>query len=168
MVTQAPTPEIYAQWKELYAEYAPKLLPNRRPAADIVAYLQEKYPVVEQSNGRLEQVVIANVLSNECYYEKLPPQTSPKARTFFMQNTGRGKLLYENQDEFFCGDLILIGIEMYTGFFYAQGSSELWDDLFAFRGLDEDDLCNIYLVAEYVLCLRKFRLLESVLCAQKN
>ena len=35
-------------------------------------------------------------------------------------------------------------------------------ELFAFRGLDEEDLENYYLVAEYVSCLRRFGRLESV------
>ena len=59
-----------------------------------------------------------------------------------------GKLLYEKQDNIFKGEDIFVGIEMETGFIHVEGSSLLWDELFAFRGLDTDDLKNIYLVAE--------------------
>ncbi len=38
-----------------------------------------------------------------------------------------------------------------------EGSSELWNELFAFRGLDEEDLKNYYLVAEYISCLKQFK-----------
>lgn len=35
----------------------------------------------------------------------------------------------------------------------------LYDELVAWRGLDEDDLNNYYLVAEYIECLERFGLL---------
>ena len=44
-----------------------------------------------------------------------------------------------------------------------EGSSQLWDELFAFRGLDDDDLTDFYLVAEYISCLKKFDTLDRVL-----
>ena len=37
-----------------------------------------------------------------------------------------------------------------------EGSGELYDELIAFRGLDDRDLENFYLVAEYVAAAQKF------------
>jgi len=54
-------------------------------------------------------------------------------------------------------------VELNSGYFLVEGSSLLWDELFAFRGLDEEDLKNYYLVAEYVACLRRFDRLDRVL-----
>jgi len=36
-----------------------------------------------------------------------------------------------------------------------EGSEQIYDDLFAFRGLDEKDLNNVFMVAEYVKCIKK-------------
>ncbi|MEN6609365.1 MAG: hypothetical protein ABFC24_00850 [Methanoregulaceae archaeon] len=82
---------------------------------------------------------------------------------FFIEGTGAGKHLYENQNDPFKGNNIIVGLELETAFFMVEGSSQLWDELFAFRGLDEEDLNNFYLVAEYVACLKNSGMLESVL-----
>jgi hypothetical protein len=39
--------------------------------------------------------------------------------------------------------------------------------LFAFKGLDAEDLTNFYLVAEYIACLKKFDMLDDVLDRDK-
>ena len=55
------------------------------------------------------------------------------------------------------------GVELESGFFCIEGSSLLWDELYVFRGLDENDIQNYICVAEYISCLNKFGLLESIL-----
>lgn len=88
----------------------------------------------------------------------------PSVATFVIENKENGEILYENQDELFKGNNILVGIELESGFFYVEGSSLLWDELYAFQGLDEKDIQNYFCVSEYISCLKKFGLLESVLC----
>ena len=49
----------------------------------------------------------------------------------------------------------LVGIDLSTGEFHIESKNieevmPLHDDLFIYRGLDEEDLKNIFLVAEYV------------------
>jgi hypothetical protein len=73
-----------------------------------------------------------------------------------IENTGPGTYLYENQDEVFTGNNIIVGIDLVTAYFLVEGSSLLWDELFAFRGLDNDDINHFYLVAEYIACTQKF------------
>jgi hypothetical protein len=47
--------------------------------------------------------------------------------------------------------------EYETGYLLVEGSSSLWDELFAFQGLDKNDIENFYLVAEYIKSLKKYQ-----------
>ena len=168
MLMQEATPEMVDTWKSVYAEYRARLTPNRKPAQQIIDYLKGQYPVAEVTDENWKQIVIDNVMSHECHSEKLPAGRAPTAVVFFIQNTGAGKRLYEKQDALFKAQTIFAGIELETGFFHVEGSRELWDELFAFRGLDKTDLCNFYLVAEYVSCLKRFGMLNEVLTPVKQ
>lgn len=163
MLTRKVTPELVREWKETAAEYRPLLHPNRRTGHEILAYLTGKYPVQEITSPSLSEVISDNLLLNEANAKKLPAGKEPEAIGFFIEKTGAGKELYENQDEVFSGVPIIAGIELNSAYFIVEGSSILWDDLFAFRGLDEDDLANYYLVAEYVACLRRFGQLDKII-----
>lgn len=163
MLTRKATPELVRQWKETAETYRPLLTPNKKTGAGILAYLTGKYPVRELRAGSLRDVVGDNILSNECHARKMPAGTMPKVSGFFIENTGTGTHLYENQDEIFRGRTIIAAVELHSGYFLVEGSSLLWDELCAFRGLDEEDLETYYLVAEYVGCLRRFDLLDRVL-----
>ena len=167
MLIQKPTSETVEEWKAIYAEYKTKLYPNKKTALEIIEYIKQKYPITEQTEEELKQVVINNVLANKCYSNKLPNSKIPAAKVFYIENTGLGKHLYEKQVDVFKGNKIIVGVELETAFFMVEGSSMLWDELFAFRGLDEDDLYNFYLVAEYITCLKKFDMLDSVLTQVK-
>ena len=136
--------------------------PNRKNAKEIVNYLREKYPLIEVSDAARDQMVIDNVLMNEPHNEKLPKERTHTLSFFKSRITPQEKSFMINKDKIFKGLPIIVGIELETGFFHVEGSSELWDELFAFRGLDEADLENYYLVAEYIHCLRKFNLLAKV------
>lgn len=163
MLTRKATPEMVRAWKETFAEYRPLLRPDKKPGREILSYLSGKYPVRELPGASISEVIADNVLLNEYNARKLPAGKTPDAVGLFIENTGAGKYLYENQDEIFRGNPIIAGIELHSAWFMVEGSSLLWDELFAFRGLDEDDLTNYYLVAEYVACLRRFDQLENVL-----
>lgn len=163
MLMQECTPEMVENWKAVYDEYRLRLCPNRKTAAEVIEYLKGKYPLTEELDDKWKQVVVSNVLLNECHAKKLPAGKSPRAIVFSIQDTGTRKLLYENQDDIFKGQKIFVGVELETAFFHVEGSSMLWDELFAFRGLDQDDLKNFYLVAEYITCLKRFNMLDSVL-----
>jgi hypothetical protein len=166
MLTRKATPEMIRVWKDTSATYRPLLYPNRKTGFEILAYLTGKYPVRELPGESLGEVISDNVLLNECFARKIPDGKIPEAAGFLIENTGTGKTLYENQDDFFRGSPIIAGVEVHSAYFMVEGSSLLWDELFAFRGLDEEDLENYYLVAEYVACLKRFGLLDHVL-AQK-
>ncbi len=163
MLTRKVTPELVTTWKETAKTFRPLLQANKKTGPEILAYLTGKYPVREFTTDTLRDVVEDNILSNECHARKMPAGKTPEVYGFVIENTGTGKHLYETQDELFRGRAIIGGVELHSGYFMVEGSSLLWDELCAFRGLDEDDLENFYMVAEYVGCLRRFDLLESVL-----
>ncbi|MCK9632537.1 MAG: hypothetical protein M0R30_12975 [Methanoregula sp.] len=163
MLARKVTPELVRQWKEEAEAFCPRLSPNKKTGPEILAYLTGKYPVRELTTDSLRDVVKDNILSNECHARKMPAGTMPEVSGFVIDNTGTGKHLYENQDEMFRGRTIVAAVELHSAYFMVEGSSLLWDELCAFRGLDEEDLANYYLVAEYVECLRRFDLLDSEL-----
>ncbi len=163
MLMQECTPEMAAEWKSVFNEYKGLLRPNRKKAADLIEYLEGKYQLVELEDERWKQVVADNVLLNGFDAGKLSAGKKVAPKVFRVENTGRARTLYLQQDEIFKGMEIIAGIDMETGFFHIEGSSMLWDELFAFRGLDKDDLSNYYLVAEYIACLKRFDMLEDVL-----
>jgi len=165
MLNRKVTPELIREWKETSATYRPLLRPDKKTGREIVAYLAGKYPVREMPDGSLDEVISDNVLLNDCNARKMPAGKTPETVGFIIENTGAGKYLYENQDEFFRGMSIIAGVELHSAYFIVEGSSLLWDELFAFRGLDDEDLTNYYLVAEYVACLRRFDQLDRVLAS---
>lgn len=163
MLLQEATPEMVEGWKEVWQKYKSKLLPNRKSGREVVEYLKNKYLLEELHDGDAKQVVIDNILNNKQYADKLPRGAEPSAVMFVVKNKDNGKLLYDNQDDVFKGINVFVGVELKSGFFYVEGSSLLWDELYVFQGLDEKDIQNYFCVAEYISCLKKFGLLEAKL-----
>lgn len=163
MLMQEPTPEMVENWKKVWREYKDRLRPNRKSGTELVEYLKKHYPVRELKDEKAIRMVTLNVLDNEPFAEKLPEGAAPLPVCFIVRNDGEGKRLYEAQDEVFKNIEILVGIDLASGCFFVEGSSLLWDELFAFQGLDERDINNYYLVAEYISCLEKFGVLESTI-----
>ncbi len=156
MLMTAPTPAMMEQWRKIWNEAKDRLKPNRRTGAALIAYLQENYTVTEFSDPEFSAVVSDNITLNAHSAAKLPEGILPRPRTFWVENTGKGHRLYENPDAGFEEmERIFVGIDEVTGEFCVELNSLLWDELFAFRGLDAADLENCYLVAEYVACTEK-------------
>ena len=155
MLMQEPTPEMVRAWKKTYDTYRAELKPNNKPMKEVIAYLKKQYPVTELQDEKMRSVVTGNVTANEFYAHRIPDGKHPEPQVFQVENTGPGRYLYESQDEIFRGCRIIAGFEPASGYFMVEGSSRLWDELFVFRGLDEEDLDNFYLVAEYVTCIQK-------------
>ncbi|WP_312431039.1 hypothetical protein [Lacrimispora sp.] len=169
MITQEPTKDMLEEWKSIWIHYKERLRPNRKSGTELLHYLQEKYVLTEIHDKSASDAVIGNVNENECYAEKLPAGTAPVPRTFFLENTENGKVLYQDQNKdsvnIWGGDIarIFVGIDTVTGFFMVEGSTMLWDELYAFRGLDKKDLQNYVCVAEYINSLKRFDLLTTVI-----
>ena len=163
MLTQQATPELIESWKRTFAQYKGRLKPNRKSGAELKEYLCSKYPLREETSAKARRVVTGNILANKPLADELPPGRQPEPYCAVVLHKGAGAALYAAQDEVFTGIDIFVGVDLASGYFLVEGSSLLWDELFAFRGLNETDLENYYLVAEYVSCLRRFQLLDSVL-----
>lgn len=162
MLTQPATPELIDSWKRTFAQYKDRLCPNRKSGAELKDYLLSNYAVREETSAKEHRVVTGNILANKPLADELPPEKQPEPYCAVILRQDAGNSLYAEQDEVFSGMEIFVGIDLVSGYFLVEGSSLLWDELFAFRGLNEKDLENYYLVAEYVACLKRFHLLGSV------
>ena len=163
MQTALPTEEDIAHWKKVFANYHLRLKPNRVSGEQLRDYLTAHYPAQLMQDTEMDQVVTGNILANECYSRTLPKGVSPSPVCYKLAREGTALPLYASQDALYAGSDILVGIDLVSGYFLVEGSSMLWDELYAKRGLSEDELSNYYCVAEYVACLTRFGLLEQAL-----
>lgn len=150
MLTEMPTEEMIRKWKRVYSEYKGKLKPNRKSSYELVEYLKNSYSLKEIDDRQFENMVTEEMMENDFSMEKLEKGKTPRIVSFKVLNKGRGERLYKKQDKVFKGIDIIVCVDMETGYFHIEGSSILYDELFKFRGLDEQDLSNYFLVYEYV------------------
>lgn len=141
MLTTEPTIEMIQEWKCIYNENRDKLKPNRKNGAEINDYFCNKYRFEKLDSLSFHDVVEFNIMKNESNREKLPQGAVPQI------------VAYKAKDS-----SVLVGIDLVTGFFHIEGKdinrvAEIYDDLFLFRGLDETDIKNYFLVAQYIQCL---------------
>lgn len=136
MLTIEPTLEMLAEWKRIFETHHSEMKPNRKSGAEVDQYFREKYVYQIFNDAVFQKVVALNITENEFYRNKLPKDVLPNIQSY---KTGN----------------VLVGIDLYTGEFHIESENieevvPIHDDLFAYRGLDEEDLKNIFLVAEYV------------------
>lgn len=141
MLTTEPTIEMIQEWKYIYNENRDKLKQNRKSGAEINDYFCNKYRFEKLDSLSFHDVVEFNIMKNESNREKLPQGAVPQI------------VAYKAKDS-----SVLVGIDLVTGFFHIEGKdinrvAEIYDDLFLFRGLDETDIKNYFLVAQYIQCL---------------
>ena len=157
-----PDPEMIKEWKSTYEQYKDKLYPNKKTITEILNYLNQKYQLTEIFDEKVDFVIKGNAAENPLL-EYQPKKNILKSRGFYVDNSGAGKILYEKQDKIFEGSKIIVGIEYETNYFLVEGSSFLYDELTAFHGLNEKELSNYFLVDQYISCLSKFGMLDSVI-----
>ena len=146
MLTCEPTLEMIREWKRIYDENCDSLTPNRKSGFKLNEYFCSKYSFEKFDSPSFTEVVKFNILENEHDREKLPQGEIPQILAYKDKITS-----------------ILVGIDLMTGFFHIEGEdidrvAEIFDDLFLFRGLDEEDLKNYFLVAQYIQCKNKYGL----------
>lgn len=152
MLMQEPTEEMIKEWKDIFNIYKDKLVANKKDSLDIIKYIEEKHSIVEIEDQKLENIVYDNIVLNDYYKNKLNGR-NPIIRLFEVTD----KKLYDVQDNVFKGNQIIVGIELNTAYIFVEGSSLLHDELVAFTGLDEEDIKNYFLVAQYIKCKEKFK-----------
>jgi len=158
-----PTKETIKEWKSIFEEYKSLFHPNNKEMSLVIKYLMQKYPMEEVASRRYMKVLIANIKMSKVYTKKIPQGKELIPIVFTIPNEGNARALYECQNNIYSGIQITVCMELETGFFMVEGSDELNDEITAFKGLDEGDLKNYYLVANYVRCLKKYKLLQAVL-----
>lgn len=162
MITREPAREMIDEWKAVWEQYKDSLRPNRKNGAELLAYLQSAYSLTEIFDKNALDAIAENVALNEVWAEKLPVGQAPVPRAFFLENAGNGRKFYLDQNRDspdVWGDditLIFVGVELSSGFYMVEGSSMLWDELCAFQGVDENDLNNFVIVAQYISALKRF------------
>ncbi|MDO5294855.1 MAG: hypothetical protein Q4F05_19140 [bacterium] len=135
MVMKKVTPDMIKEWKRIYEENRNLLLPNRKSGIELERYLKTHYVITPIIDREADKVVLENIIENEIFRDKLPKGVMPNPVTYYV---GESK--------------VFVGIDLVTGYFYVEGSEKIHDELFAYRGLDDKELDNYYLVAEYVRC----------------
>lgn len=163
MSEQNFTADDVKEWKKVYNEYRDLLLPDMKSSGEVISYVTGKY-VTEKINSELyENTVTYNIVNNDFFREQIPEGKSPVSYIYKIKNTAKGIQLYENREKIFSGTDIIFGIELLTCYIYVEGSSELYDEIFAYRGLNEKEINNFYLVSKYISCLKKYGILNKII-----
>lgn len=136
MLTKEPTQEQIYEWQRIFESYRSSMNPNRKTGSEIDSYFRSKYLYQVYDNPEFKRIVAFNIVQNEYSNSKLPNGAKPIIKGYKI------------------GDVI-VGIDLVSGEFYVESedidkSVPVYDDLFVYRGLDEEDLKNCFLVAEYV------------------
>ena len=136
MLTVEPTTEMIAEWKRVFEAHHSAMKPNRKDGAEVDRYFRGKYAHQVFDDAAFKELVSFNITENEFSRNKLPEGVCPSIQSYKIGNA-------------------LVGIDLITGEFFVVSENiedvvPIHDDLFAFRGLDEEDLKNFFLVAEYV------------------
>lgn len=136
MLINEPTAEEITEWKRIFEANHSIMKPNRKNGNEVIRYFKEKYPYQFLDNAKFQEVVAQNILMNEISRSKLPNGVLPNIQSYQI-------------------DDVLIGIDLISGEFHMECENmekcvPIYDDLFVYRGLDEEDLKNFFLVAEYV------------------
>ncbi len=155
----------------MWEQYRGMLRPNRKSEPELLSYLLSLYPMTERFDPKALDVISSNVTMNEHLAEKLPKGVAPVPRAFYLENLAGGKKFYEpsNKDPYAVWGCdisnIFVGIDVSSGFFMVEGSTLLCDELCAFQGVDEKDLQNYVITAQYLQALKRVGKLETVITA---
>jgi hypothetical protein len=120
----------------LFREFHDQLTPNRKSGAEVEKYLVSHWHGQPSEDPELVSK-LTDTLTKEDEFSKMP--TDPGALSIRVYQVGHVK----------------VALEETTGAFLVSGDeidekAKIWDDLFLYRGLNEEDLSNPFLVGTYV------------------
>lgn len=156
MIFGPASKEQLYEWRTIHKQYKNKLIPNRKSGKEVLSFLQNKYSLEEFNEEKAFLAITQTVLNNQFQKQKLPENSIPKPRCYILKNEGNGKFVYDNQEDIWKGIPIFIGIDLSSGYVQIEGSCILYDEIYAFQGIDEYDIENCARVADYIDCLKKF------------
>ena len=136
MITSEVKAEQLAEWKTIYAQKKDTLKPNRIDGYELNEYFKSKYTPDEYKNDRFRDSVYQNAREYD-------------------QNTSATNIV-----TYVVGDDIFVGIDLHSGYFDVECAEiakaiPIWDDLFVRRGLNENDLSNYVVTAQYMILTEK-------------
>ena len=135
MLTTEPSSEMIAEWKRIFEIYHSTLTPNRKSGNEVDQYFKRKYSYQLFDDAEFREMASLNITENDYFNSKLPKDTLPNIQSY---QTGN----------------VFVAIDLCTGEFHIESENTeevitIHDDLFVYRGLDEEDLKSFFLVAEY-------------------
>ncbi|MGN0517667.1 MAG: hypothetical protein ACI4II_02955 [Acutalibacteraceae bacterium] len=138
MLTSAPTKKQIEEWKRVFREKGAFLKPNRISGKQLDSYFREKYSPKREDIDSLKEAIYLNKTEQD--------GDIPKDISHIVT--------------YVVNDDIYVGIDLYSGFFQVECEeisrmSSVYDDLFLTRGLDEKDLQNFFLTAQYIQLIEK-------------
>ncbi|MEG2429241.1 MAG: hypothetical protein RSA99_02550 [Oscillospiraceae bacterium] len=121
------------QYFELYAH---SLHTDRKTGLEIDSYFRKSYSYQLFESEKFQMVVKENIMENEHSREKLQNGIIPDIKTYLVGN-------------------VSVGIDLSSGEFHVEceeikNAIPIYDDLFVYRGLDENDLKNFVIVGQYI------------------
>ena len=136
MLTTEPTQEMVVKWKDMFEKHRFSMSANRKTGNELDAYFRNKYSFQTLEDTKFKRIVELNITENEYSKSKLPDGTQPIIHSYRV------------------GD-VFVGIDTVSGEFHVectdiQKAELIYDDLFVYRGLDEKDLENFFLTAQYL------------------
>ena len=138
MLTEKISRNMIDEYKKIYEKHRSELRPNRKSGTEIEEYFISKYSPVVLDSYEFRQMISECIVENEFTKKKLLNDSKPQVVSY---------ILDEN---------VFVGIDILTGYFHVESEDFekmklIHDDLFVFRGLDDMDLKNYFLVAQYIL-----------------
>jgi len=134
-----------------------------KSSGEVISYVTGKYVTGKINSELYENTVTYNIFNNDFFREQIPEGKSPVSYIYKIKNTGKGIKLYENREKIFSNTDIIFGIELLTYYIYVEGSSELYDEIFVYRGLNEKEINNFYLFSKYISCIKKYGISNKII-----
>jgi len=121
-----------AEWQSIYIQNKDSLTANRLSGHQLDEYFRSRYAPSDYNNDKFRDIV----------YQSAKDTSDETAITDIVTYCVDGK--------------VLVGIDLRSGYFHVESeniedSVPVWDDLFVKRGLNEEDMKNYVLVAQYVI-----------------
>lgn len=142
MLTEKISREMIDEYKKIYEKHRSELESNRKSGMEIDKYFTSKYEPAVFDAYEFRKMISDCIFENEHIREKLPNDSKPQVVSYILDES------------------VFVGIDLITGYFHVESEDLekmklIHDDLFVFRGLDDMDLENYFLVAQYVLLKSK-------------
>lgn len=139
MLTTEPTPEMAAEWKRIFEKHRDTLTPNRKSGQEVDRYFRENYAYQRLEKAEPLKAALPDFTQDDGDKKKCAEDAYANIRCYRVED-------------------VLVAIDVCTGNFHVECETiekavPIYDDLFVYRGLDEEEIKNFFLAAEYITLL---------------